>query len=168
MAGLKKKEQVCVFARCDEAFGDKLLDDTVIGRAAWRGQAVLHERVRDRTLVDEYLIAIADAVFRCFGLEPSRSATRTGTGQKSDQFSDEELHEGVGIDRCDTPDLGNRNPFVTNGDGCWPFGLNDLGLLLQRNAEAIPVYEGFSAYRVFRSDGFFINGSLLRCHSHTR
>ena len=57
------EEQVCVFARCDEAFGDKLLDDTVIGRAAWRGQAVLHERVRDRTLVDEYLIAIADAQF---------------------------------------------------------------------------------------------------------
>ena len=58
-----EEEQVCVFARCDEAFGDKLLDDTVIGRAAWRGQAVLHERVRDRTLVDEYLIAIADAQF---------------------------------------------------------------------------------------------------------
>ena len=73
-----------------------------------------------------------------------------GDVKEAIQFSDEELHEGVGIDRCDTPDLGNRNPFVTNGDGCWPFGLNDLGLLLQRNAEAIPVYEGIFSISRFQ------------------
>ena len=33
-----EEEQVCVFARCDEAFGDKLLDDTVIGRAVGAGR----------------------------------------------------------------------------------------------------------------------------------